>query len=782
MGTGKSFGYTGVRDESSFVDLSRVSTLVFPDSTLIPTGADECKIDIGLGWLTPKMYGAIADGSTHPLSGFYGSLAAAQVVYPFVTALTQELDWAALQKMSYEALGYPTFEHADTSAYLNKPMFIPGGNYMLGADTWLIRNASGIKITGAGRRSTKIFGSGIVFQTDGLWYSQIEGIWFETTGAAAAVVDIDGNVPGQPYATRGVQSNTYKDIGVHGGSLATYGFAMTRLGNPPGPGAQGSENLFLACVFNNCVQANWYSTGFNALQNTFIGGNIQGHQKHGIYIIAGSIQVYSVGFQSTYAYTQIVNDGYDINANASGVNDRITAIGCRTESARFYRGGASQPPVLVGNTQSYGGDVGWTPNLASYYDLNDTIIKYSPTLGRQMYRVTTAGTSGGDSVTDADVFSSSTIGKTTKAWTVNQWAGWRVRIIGGTGGGDSAIYLVTSNTATTLTIVGTFATTPDATTDFYIEPNWPDSGTVTDNTVVWTMTPVKVVDCAEAYFRANSFDFGQAVRTSMTESPVREITSDYTATVDDEFLLCTNTVDITIKLPSSASPQAPIGKRYYIKKQNTNSATITVQDSDAGAIEGVAGSGLIPGGSRGWLVVERAGTSVTSRYWIIAQDPEIVATTTNTASKIVKRDANGVVRFSGSELESFNGAEWIRGATTEQITLNTGGTTTDSTADLLPANSVIESVVAVVDITITTAANWQIGDAATANRFIGSTAGLGAGIKAVGLRHHLGSVTTDAAGPTQTAAAKIRITTDVNPGAGKIRVVVFYSQFVAPNA
>ncbi len=42
-------------------------------------------------------YGAIADGASHPLSERYTTLAAAQAVYPHAIALTDEIDWAAIQ-------------------------------------------------------------------------------------------------------------------------------------------------------------------------------------------------------------------------------------------------------------------------------------------------------------------------------------------------------------------------------------------------------------------------------------------------------------------------------------------------------------------------------------------------------------------------------------------------------------------------------------------------------------------------------------------------------------
>lgn len=71
-------------------------------------------------------------------------------------------------------------------------------------------------------------------------------------------------------------------------------------------------------------------------------------------------------------------------------------------------------------------------------------------------------------VSAPDVFSATTLGKTGKAWTVNQWTNFQVRIISGTGIGQ--IRTIASNTATTLT-VATWTTTPDATSVFVIESN-----------------------------------------------------------------------------------------------------------------------------------------------------------------------------------------------------------------------------------------------------------------------------------------------------------------------
>lgn len=48
--------------------------------------------------ITPIMYGAIADGSSHPVSEKFDSLEAVQVVYPSATSLDDEIDLLAFEK------------------------------------------------------------------------------------------------------------------------------------------------------------------------------------------------------------------------------------------------------------------------------------------------------------------------------------------------------------------------------------------------------------------------------------------------------------------------------------------------------------------------------------------------------------------------------------------------------------------------------------------------------------------------------------------------------------
>jgi len=121
----------------------------------------------------------------------------------------------------------------------------------------------------------------------------------------------------------------------------------------------------------------------------------------------------------------------------------------------------------------------------------------------------------------------------------------------------------------------------------------------------------------------------------------------------------------------------------------------------------------------------------------------------------------------------------------EEITLT--ASSTNSVANLLPANSLILGVLGRVTESITRATTpatgVAIGDTAVGVRFVQS-GGMGVtnGSTAIGLRQWRGSVAADANGPTQTAAGQVQINID-GTGAvltGKVRVVVHYLTFTVP--
>jgi len=134
-----------------------------------------------------------------------------------------------------------------------------------------------------------------------------------------------------------------------------------------------------------------------------------------------------------------------------------------------------------------------------------------------------------------------------------------------------------------------------------------------------------------------------------------------------------------------------------------------------------------------------------------------------------------------SSIATDNGAVAGIFSISEEITLDTGAAFTDSTADLLPGASLILAVTGYITVAITGGGvtQWELGDPTTQGRFHDILATLTIGASYVGLKHLRGSITTDAAGPTQATADKVRITLDGTPSGGKVRVTTFYIPFTS---
>lgn len=73
--------------------------------------------------VTPFHFGAIGDGTNHPLSEKYATLELAQVIYPHATSLTDSIDWAALQSfLTFCGTNYVKNANASINAHINKPL------------------------------------------------------------------------------------------------------------------------------------------------------------------------------------------------------------------------------------------------------------------------------------------------------------------------------------------------------------------------------------------------------------------------------------------------------------------------------------------------------------------------------------------------------------------------------------------------------------------------------------------------------------------------------------
>jgi len=221
---------------------------------------------------------------------------------------------------------------------------------------------------------------------------------------------------------------------------------------------------------------------------------------------------------------------------------------------------------------------------------------------------------------------------------------------------------------------------------------------------------------------------------------------------------------------------------YFMTLSVTGAATFFTI-SASGQITSTLATGTAP------LVITST-TKVTNLNADLLKDktwaaPDPIGATTPATGKFSTLEATGDVTQSADMIrQTANAGQWKQGQLSEEIVLSTSGTTTDSAANLLPANSIIEAVVARVTVTITTATDWKLGDATQAARFLAAQSGaqLTVGATAVGLAHADPTVAAANLGPVQSAAAKLRITTTGISGAGRIRVTVFYRSFVSPTS
>ena len=132
----------------------------------------------------------------------------------------------------------------------------------------------------------------------------------------------------------------------------------------------------------------------------------------------------------------------------------------------------------------------------------------------------------------------------------------------------------------------------------------------------------------------------------------------------------------------------------------------------------------------------------------------------------------------GLGVGGLNGEYWALQSISFLQTLSIVSTITDI-GGALPANSIIEAVNLRVTVGITTAASLSVGDPTTPTRFINASASVALNSTIIGLNH---SDQTGAAGPKQLAATSLRLSTNVNPGAGQVRVTIVYRSGRAPTS
>ena len=151
-------------------------------------------------------YGAVCDGALHLLSGQFGTLAAAQAVYPAATALTQDSDWAAMTAATNGA----------RAATNGSVLVFPAGKVCVVGTTW---NVTGIQKTG-----------------------------FAVDGAGATIL---GKTTGTPVIDGlGLRYSRWRDLTVTGDATAVPSIGM-QIGRTNTTALNSSDNQSFEDVFFN---------------------------------------------------------------------------------------------------------------------------------------------------------------------------------------------------------------------------------------------------------------------------------------------------------------------------------------------------------------------------------------------------------------------------------------------------------------------------------------------------------------------------------------------------
>jgi hypothetical protein len=399
----------------------------------------------------------------------------------------------------------------------------------------------------------------------------------------------------------------------------------------------------------------------------------------------------------------------------------------------------------------------------------------------------------------------------TANYTSNQWAGYQATITAGTGANQYCV--ITSNTATVLTCSGGWTTrypavvtptnTLDNTSTYIVEPNW---GTQTTNgSAIWAADnkPVGTLSFADGFFVAG---LKVTLNPYSVVHGLQVTRSDWAnfggAPADNTWIY--DGLD-GILAASASGTGAGVVNTNLVRNWGFSRTSITGIKSPSQRFQGTLpicwASGLVGGGTstsdvctgvdpnvaagtkKGRWYIEN-NSSGSPFFWYFNFDGSTTApgpiTATDFEGTIGTTNAStgtfiNLVTF-GKNGSTANAKAQVCENTPGSTTLNTGGTTTDTGLNCLPANSVIDAVVYRITTTVTTASNFTIGDASTANRFCTTQSTLVSGTTGTCLAQ------SGTSAQVQGAAAKIRITTDVNPGAGGIELIVYYHTFTPPTS
>jgi hypothetical protein len=296
----------------------------------------------------PYSYGAIGDGLTHLVTT---NDVANNPQWDGQFVVGDEWDYVGWQAALNAAFGTPAAPNGYSASNLNRGVDCPGGFFRINRPL-LVNSLVGGQITGRGRFTTRLWATGInqaVFRTNDCSSSTFSGIAFVglvANNGALFYLDSDGTL----LNGNGLQSNTFQDCFFGGNANAAFGLSIGA------GGRMGSENLFLNCRFSQFSTAAVLIDNYNALNNTFVGGNVQNCPGNGILVQAGSCNIHGMAFENG-----LNTGGYDI-AFANSANDCSTVTGCRSESLNFLISQNGHQVSVRGCNVVRNGSFVWAPN------------------------------------------------------------------------------------------------------------------------------------------------------------------------------------------------------------------------------------------------------------------------------------------------------------------------------------------------------------------------------------------------------------------------------------
>jgi hypothetical protein len=210
---------------------------------------------------------------------------------------------------------------------------------------------------------------------------------------------------------------------------------------------------------------------------------------------------------------------------------------------------------------------------------------------------------------------------------------------------------------------------------------------------------------------------------------------------------------------------------------SNNTATVGVNDNYSDFIVGATQVSTAASGTHPWLVsaavnplgtVTPGGATVTNTAALYVGPPS-AAGTYNDSIFAAGTISDGDGTYGSKETHSPSACTASYGTTS----VNAGSATTTTGLNCLPANSVIDAVVYRVTTSITTAASFTVGQTGSASQFCSTQSILTLGATGVCI---------PSAYAVQSSAAAVAVTFNTTPGAGALRLIVYYHTFVPPTS